>query len=272
MFKIGYRAIYQKNIRFAIQEAKHNGFAVLEIHLSSPQFLPARYSLKQLKLLKDFAKKQDIALQAHAPLEHSLIFVNPELRKSAKKQIEEMRQFCNTIGAQCLTLHIGKPDTYHNVNGKKLKADDIYPDFYRKLFEDSVKHIISLSSNDVRICVENTDNFSAQYQKVLDKYLPSGKIFLTWDIRKNYSYINNELDKDQWKFFQKNTRYVKNLHISGLNAAHGKLEKRWAIELNRFLILFTNETLPLIVEAMPLKYALEAKKIINRLTKRSLII
>jgi hypothetical protein len=36
MFKIGYRAIYQKNIRFAIQEAKHNGFAILEIHLSSP--------------------------------------------------------------------------------------------------------------------------------------------------------------------------------------------------------------------------------------------
>jgi len=52
-------------------------------------------------------------------------------------------------------------------------------------------------------------NFNSSYQKILDKYLSSGKIFLTWDIRKNYTYAANELIEDQWEFVKKNKDFVK---------------------------------------------------------------
>ena len=47
-FKLGMRAVHQKNIKSAILEAKRNGFEVLEIHLSSPQFLPQNHTPKQI--------------------------------------------------------------------------------------------------------------------------------------------------------------------------------------------------------------------------------
>ena len=266
MFNIGYRTIYQKNIRSAIKEAKKNGFKVIEIHLTSPQFIPSAYSSKELKSIKSLAIKESVILQVHTPLEQSLIFVNKELRSSAKRQVEEMIKFCRNLGAKCLTLHPGKAAIYHAADGKKIKDDEVYSKFYKGLFEDSIKHIISVAPKNFFVCIENTDNFTSQYQKILDEYLPSGKLFLTWDIRKNYSYTTNELIKEQWKFVQRNKDYVKNLHVSGFSTAHGEI-KGWEEKLDRFISLFGNKGLSLIIEIMPLKYALEAKKIISGLLK-----
>jgi len=264
MLNIGYRTIYQKSIRSAIKEAKQNGFKVIEIHLTSPQFVSTNYTLKELKLIKTLASKEGITLQVHAPLEQSLIFVNKELRTGAKKQVEEMIKFSKGLGAKCLTLHPGKAAIYHTSDGKKIKDDDIYSEFYKKLFEDSTKHIVSISPKDLFVCIENTDNFTSQYQKVLAKYLPTGKIFLTWDIRKNYSYTSNELINEQWKFVKKNKDYVKNLHISGFSTAHGEI-KGWEDKLDKFIKLFNDQALSLIIEIMPLKDALKAKIIISSL-------
>ncbi len=264
MFNIGTRAIYQKNIRLAIEEAKGNDFKVLEIHLSAPQFSPSKYSTQELQLLNDFAKEKNIILQVHAPLELSLIFTSEELRKGAKKQIEEIALFCKSLGARCLTLHPGKSAIYNTVDGKKIKDDDIYADFYSNLFEDSIKHIISIvSPDDLFICIENTDNF-LRYQKVLDKYLPSGKIFLTWDIRKNYFYTTDELIEEQWKFVQKNKECVKNLHISGLDSSHGSLDN-CEEKFNKFLELFSNNGLPIIIEILPIEQATQAKDFIRNM-------
>lgn len=262
MFSIGCRAIYQKDIHSAIKEAKKNDFKVLEIHLTSPQFIPSKYTQRESKSIKSLAVREDIILQVHAPLEHSLIFVNKELRHAAKKQVEEMMEFGRNLGAKCLTLHPGKAAIYHTADGKKIRDDDVYVEFYKGLFEDSIKHIISIVPKDFFVCIENTDNFTPQYQEVLNKYLPSGKLFLTWDIRKNYSYTTSELIKKQWEFVQSNKEYVKNLHISGFDAAHGEI-KVWEEKLNRFIGLFSGKHLPLIIEIMPLKHALEAKKIIT---------
>ncbi len=264
MFNIGYRTIYQKSIRFAIKEAKQNGFKVIEIHLTSPQFLPAKYSSKELKSIKSLANKEGIILQVHAPLEQSLIFVNKGLRDGAKKQVEEMIKFSRGLGAKCLTLHPGKAAIYHTSDGKKIKDDDVYSEFYKKLFEDSIRHIISIVSKSFFVCIENTDNFTSQYQKVLDKYLPSGKLFLTWDIRKNYFYTTNKLIKEQWEFVKRNKDYVKNLHVSGFSTAHGEI-KGWEDKLDKFIKLFSDRGMSLIIEIMPLKYAVEAKKIISGL-------
>lgn len=266
MFNIGYRTIYQKSIRSAIKEAKTNGFKVIEVHLTSPQFTPFTYTSKELKSIKSLSIREDIILQVHAPLEQSLIFVNKELRSGAKRQIKEMIKFSRSLGAKCLTLHPGKAAIYHAADGEKIKDDNVYPKFYKGLFEDSIKHIISVVPKDFFVCIENTDNFTSQYQKVLDKYLPGGKLFLTWDIRKNYSYTTNELIKEQWEFAQRNKDYVRNLHVSGFSTAHGEI-KGWEEKLGRFISLFGDKELSLIIEIMPLKYALEAKKIISDLLR-----
>lgn len=269
MFKIGNRAIYQPSIRAAISEAKKNGFAVLEIHLTSPQFIPYNFSKKELLAIKNFSKEQNVILQTHAPLEQSLIFICKELRQAAKDQVKTMIKFSQAIGARCLTLHPGKAAIYHTEDGKKLKDDELFPKFYSDIFEDSIKYIISIAPKDFYVCVENTDNFTLNYQKVLNKYLPSDKIFLTWDIRKNYTYTTNELIEQQWKFVQKNKNCVKNLHVSGFNAAHGGL-KGWEDKLDQFFKLFGDQGLPMIIEIMPLQSALEAKEIINQLAKKYL--
>ena len=264
MLQIGQRAIYQKDIKSAILETSKNGFEVLEIHLSSPQFMPENYSLKQINKIKKIAQENNVILQFHAPLEHSLIFTNQEMHSSALKRIDKMIAFSQKVKARCLTLHPGKVAMYNLADGTKLKDDDIYSEFYQKLFEDSVKHIVSVSPADLFVCIENTDNFTANYQNILEKYLKTKKIFLTWDIRKNYTYDTNELIKEQWRFVNKNKSCVKNLHVSGFDNAHSQL-KGWEEKIIPFLKLFNNQTLPIIIEIMPLKQTIKAKNIFERM-------
>lgn len=266
MFTLGHRVIYQNNINLALKEAKKNNFGIIEIHISAPQFLPRSFSSAKLQSAKNLAERYNITIQIHAPLELSLIFVNEDLRRAVKKQIKELFTFCEAINARNVTLHIGKADTYHDVNGKKFKNDDIYPKLYSKLFEDSLKYIVSIAPKGLNVCIENTDNFNSNYQKVLQKYLHTGKLFLTWDIRKSFGYENKKLIKEQWKFIKKNANYVKNLHISGLTSSHGEI-KKWDNEFNKFFNLFKNKNLPIIIEIIPLDSAIRAKNIIKKQIK-----
>ncbi|MEK7203060.1 MAG: TIM barrel protein [Patescibacteria group bacterium] len=267
MFKLGMRAIYQKNIEAAILEAKRLGFKVLEIHLSAPQFLIAQYSAKRILAIKKIAEKEGIILQTHAPAEFSLIFVDENLRQGARKQLKEMIKFSQALGARALTLHPGKAAIFHQVDGEKIKDDDLYSKFYCRLFEDSIKDIISIAPKNLFICIENTDNFNLGYQKILDKYLRAGKIFLTWDIRKNFDFTTNKLIKEQWNFVVKNQRAVKNLHVSGLGAGHGKIDG-WEKQLKPFFKLFRNCNLPLIIEVLPKKETVKAKNIIEKIYEK----
>jgi sugar phosphate isomerase/epimerase len=264
MLELGYRAINQPSLRAAITEAKRNGFRVLEIHLNAPQFLPGQYSLPQRLAAKAFAQKSGIILQTHASLEQSLIYVDPSLRKGARGHLEAMAKFSRDIGARCLTLHPGKAAVYHTSDSKKLKDDSLYAKFYQRLFEDSIRHLVSIARPGLNICVENTDNFTAEYQRVLAKYLPSGKVFLTWDIRKNYTYTTNELIEQQWKFVQKNRVYVRNLHVSGFGSAHAGLAEGEEL-LGRFLKLFHGRDLAVVIEILPLEDAVAAWKVIEKM-------
>lgn len=266
MLIIGYRAIYDSSFWAAIKTAKRNGFGAVEVHLSSPQFWPDQYSKQERQKIKGIIAREGIILQIHAPLEQSLLFTDLQLRKSEKKHLKTMSKFCSDIGARSLTIHPGKAPIYHTIEGKKIKDDNIYAKVYSQLFEDNIKYITSLSFSNLFICIENTDNFTSEYQKIIAKYLPSGKVFLTWDIRKNYSYTDNKLKVDQWNFLLKNKKYVKNIHVSGFDSAHGSL-KGQEDKYSRFFDLFGRDDLPVIVEILSLKYAKQAKEIIKKMVK-----
>jgi endonuclease IV len=265
-YKIGLRAIYQKNIRTAIIEARQNGFEVLEIHLSAPQFQPEKYSKRELKTLANFARKNNILLQVHASLESSLLFLNPHLRQAAKLQFLETIKFCQALGARCLTLHPGSVYGYHASDGVKIKNDDEFRKAYCSLFEDGLKFVSSAKVGNLIVCIENTDNFNTDYRKILGKYLRQGKLFLTLDIRKLFSF-NNIPQKEQKNFVQKNKSYVKNIHISSPNSAHGIIGKNEK-ELIKYLEIFKNKDIPLIFEVLPLKAALESKKNLEFLMRK----
>lgn len=258
MYKIGIRAIYQKDLRTAVVEARRNGFEVLEIHLSSPQFQPEKYSQRQLKDLAAFAKKQNIILQVHASLESSLLFLNSDLRRAAEVQLKKAVQFSKAIEARCITLHPGSVFGYHFADGTKIKNDDVYRKEYRRLFDDGLKFLNTLSFGSLLVCLENTDNFNLDYQKILEKHLSKKRIFLTWDIRKNFSYTSKEPKKDQLDFIRRNFKYVKNLHLSGLSGGHGTIGKNER-QFIRFINLFKNSNPPIILEVLPLRQAIESK-------------
>lgn len=262
-FPLGIRAIHQKDIKTAIAEAKRNGFQVLEIHLSSPQFLPQNYSVTQLQQLRTFAQKNNITLQVHAEINSSLIEIDNIIRKAEKQRLERVVKFSRQLGARCLTLHPGKAPTYYLGNkGKVLQNDDAYSKVYNKLFEDSLQHIVSIAPKDLFICIENTDNFTLGYRKILNKYLKTNKVFLTWDILKNLNFkTGTKLWPGQWEFIQKNVKYVRNIHVSG--PEHGSLQgvqKHFV----QFFKLFKNN-IPMVIETVSLGAAKETKMIIRNL-------
>jgi sugar phosphate isomerase/epimerase len=262
-YQLGIRAVHQKDIKAGIIEAKRNKFDILEIHLSSPQFLPQGYTASQLNTIKDFAIKNGIILQTHSEIGQSLIQTDDILRKAEKQKLERMVRFSQGLGVRCLTLHPGKAPAYFTGPGKAIQNDNVYSKYYYNLFEDSLNHIISITSKDLSICIENTDNFNLGYQKVLATYLKSNQIFLTWDIMKSYSHGRVEkLREDQWKFLQKNIKYVRNIHISG--PSHAGLQG-YEKNYTRFFKLFQGKNIPMVIEIVSLKEAIRAKKMIREL-------
>ncbi len=264
LFQLGIRAVHQKDIKTAILEAKKNGFEMLEIHLTSPQFLPQNYTVFQLGEIKYFAEKNGISLSTHAEIGQTLILSDALLREAVKKQLKNMVEFSRKIGAISLTLHPGKAPAYYSGPGKSIVNDDLYSKYYSSLFEDSVKHLVSVATKDLFICIENTDNFNVGYQKVLDKYLKTGKVFLTWDIMKGYSSYHPEvkLHDDSFNFLKRNIKYVKNLHISG--PSHGGIQG-YEKEFITFFALFKNKDIPMIIEILSLEESVKAKNIIRDL-------
>lgn len=262
-YQLGTRAIYQKSIKVAIEEAKKNGFEVLEIHLSSPQFLPQGYTASQLSAIKNLAIENGIILQIHSEIGQSLIHADDILRKAEKQKLERMIHFSQSLGARCLTLHPGKAPGYFTGPGKSISNDSQYSKYYLNLFEDSLKHIILIAPKNLFVAIENTDNFNIGYQKVLAKYLRTSKIFLTWDIMKSFLHgSTKKLREDQWEFLKKNIRYVRNVHISG--PSHAGLqghEKNYA----QFLELLQGKNIPIIIEIISSQETIKAKKIIKNL-------
>jgi sugar phosphate isomerase/epimerase len=263
-YQLGMRAVHQKNLKTAILEAKKNGFEFLEIHFSSPQFLPQNYTGEQAREIKLFAEKQGIVLSTHSEIGQSLILTDSFSREAEKKKLKRMVDFSRKIGAVNLTLHPGKASAYYSGPGKSTSNEELYTKYYMEIFEDSIKHLVSIASKDLCICIENTDNFSLGYQKILSKYLKTGKLFLTWDIMKSFSSHKPEMKlyEDRVSFLKRNIKYVKNLHISG--PSHGGLhshEKDFTV----FFDLFKNKNIPMIIEIINLPEVIQAKNIIRGL-------
>ena len=262
-YQLGIRAIHQKDIKTAILEAKKNGFGVLEIHLSSPQFLPQNYNSSKLEDVKLFATKNNMVLQTHSEIGQSLLQADNILRTAEKLRLERAVKFSKSIGAVSLTLHPGNVPGYFENPGKRIANDSLYTKYYNELFEDSLKHVISIASKDLFICIENTDNFTLGYMKILERYLKNKKVFLTCDIMKAFSYKPvQKLREDQWKFFKRNITYVKNIHLSG--PGHGSLEG-CEKDFVKFFKLFQDKNIPMIIETLALKEAPNTRKIIQNL-------
>lgn len=259
-FKLGIRAVHQKNIRTAILEAKKNGFEILEIHLTSPQFLPERYTQSQLAEIKNFAEKNNIILQTHSEIGQSLVRAGSIIRKAEKQKLRKIIQFSQKIGARCLTLHIGEAPGYYSGPGQVSRNNDVYTKFYMNLLEDSLKNIIKIAPKDLYICIEN-DKLNVNYEKVLDKYLKAGKFFLTWDFMKTYSYQpTRKIRQDQLKFFKKNINSVRNVHISG--PSHAGLTG-YEKDFTPFLKLLKGKDISVILEILSLPEAIKAKVLIQ---------
>jgi len=260
-FRLGIRAIHQKDIKTAIIEAKKNGFKILEIHMSAPQFQPQSYTTSQLNEIKNYAKKNEIIIQTHSEIGQSLIQIDKGIRGAEQQRIKQYIQFSRQLGARCLTLHVGKSLAYH-AGTESFSHDKLFPKFYTSLFEDSIKHLISIAPKDLLICIEN-DNFTEGYRKVLGKYLKTGKIFLTWDIMKNFQYKPTKvLYPKLWQFMKKNINYIRNVHISGPNHAGIQgFEK----DFTPLLKSVKNQDLPIVIEMLSIKEAVRAKKIIQGL-------
>lgn len=260
-YKLGIRAIHQKYIKTAILEAKQNGFEFLEIHMSAPQFQPKNYTESQLNGIKNFAKKNGITLQTHSEIGQSLIQIDKGIREAEQQRIKQYIQFSRQLGSRCLTLHVGKSLAYH-AGSESFSHDKLFPKFYTNLFEDSIKHLVSIAPKDLLICIEN-DNFTEGYRKVLGKYLNTGKIFLTWDIMKNFQFKPKKvLYPKLFKFMKSNVNYVRNVHISG--PGHAGI-KGYEKDFIPFLKLLQGKNIPIIIEVLSLKEAIKTRQAIKKL-------
>ena len=70
---------------------------------------PSHNRSMYVTIIKNFAKNNNMILQAHTEIGQSIIQLDPIIREAEKKRLLRDVEFSLSIGARCLTLHIGKP-------------------------------------------------------------------------------------------------------------------------------------------------------------------
>jgi|YelNatPaOPRAMG01_1025707.scaffolds.fasta_scaffold172175_2 hypothetical protein len=65
--RIGFHAVYEKNIREAVDLAYKHGFSSVQVETAMPIFFPEKYTFEARRRIAKYAADRNIVLKIHAP-------------------------------------------------------------------------------------------------------------------------------------------------------------------------------------------------------------
>lgn len=270
--RTGYQALFQERDLFeAVDFAFANGFRAVEVNLTSPSFYPKRYSTKERHRVKEYSEEKEMPLLIHAP--EGLNFLNPQelVREASLKRMEELIRFCHEIGTKRLTFHLGYCEPL-SVGGRLVRLYELYPELYRKIAEEVLTRLTDISKDKVALCLENCGGFRyGVVKKVLRRLLPSGALWLTWDIG-HTNRLKGEDREEEEDFFSEFLDRIGNCHLhdnSGKWDEHNIIGKG-NIDFSKYLDILVDADTYFILEVRPRERALlclkELEKYRDKLT------
>jgi sugar phosphate isomerase/epimerase len=184
--RFGYHVVYDVDIYDAINFASSHDFGYIVPDLMIPRFFPERFSQPERRRIREFAESKDVSISFHGPSDYlNLGTLYPEVRMAVLKRMKLCLNFARDVGAERLTIHIDPPFDFVFAGRKGTYLRDHWAP-YKNALKRSLLELAEHTAGEVLVCVEN-DRLGRMAMEVLEELLPTGKLFLTWDIPKSHS-------------------------------------------------------------------------------------
>lgn len=209
--RFGYHVVYDADICDAIDFASKHGFGYIVPDLMIPRFFPERFSQSERRSIREFAESKSLSISFHGPSDYlNLGTLYPEVRKAVLDRMKLCLDFACDVRAERFTIHIESPFDFVFAGRKGTYLGDHWT-IYRDALKQSLFELAAHTRGEILVCVEN-DRLSRMAMEVLEELLPTGKLFLTWDIPKSHT-ITGEPDVEVENFLMRHLGKVKECHL-----------------------------------------------------------
>ncbi len=266
--RFGYHVVYDANILDAIDFASRNGFGYIVPDLMIPRFFPERFSQSQRQHIREAAASRNVSISFHAPSDYlNLGTLYPEVRKAVLSRMKLCLDFARDVDAERLTIHIDPPFDFVFAGRKGTYLKDHWV-LHRNVLEQSLLELVDHSGGEVAICVEN-DHLSDMAIEVLGELLPTGKLFLRWDIPKSHTDVGKTIAQVE-NFLIHHMESIRECHL------HDQKPGKYShdilgvgrIDFPRYLRLLAPREVNFTLEIRPRENALKSLKILKDILRK----
>ena len=205
--KVSYHAVYDNSVMEALEYARDNGFAGVQIAVESPHLSFEAVAAEDLAGIASFVEEQNALVSIHAPDQAVSLFQHsPILRDGIMRYYRALFDFAARIKAQLVTIHIGEMTTFHTDTRREVTVPEQDLAVYRGVVAHNLNSLLEMAAGRFTLCVESyaLDEFSLF---LLKPYLDEGQIALSWDIAKTWNKPALE------RFFFSSIDRVKQVHL-----------------------------------------------------------
>ncbi len=260
--RFGYHVVYDVDILDAIDFASKHGFGYVVPDLMIPRFFPERFSQSERRHIQQAAASRNVSISFHAPSDYlNLGTLYPEVRNAILNRMKLCLDFARDVEAERFTIHINPPFdfVFAGKNGSYLKDHwTLYKNALKQSLLELTEH-----SREVAVCVEN-DRLSDIALEVLEELLPTGKLFLTWDIPKSHTDEGRPLTQIE-NFLMHHIERIRecHLHDQKLGKHSHDILGVGKINFSHYLKMLTPRDVYFTLEIRPRENALKSLKVLK---------
>jgi sugar phosphate isomerase/epimerase len=266
--RVSYHAVYDKSILDALEYARRNGFAGIQLAVETPHLSFEYLSKEQLQKIASFVEAKGTRISVHAPDEVTLLFQHSKfLRQGTQEYFRALFDFAARVKTRIITIHMGamiafKTDTTPVIDNP---AEDLL--IYKDVVIKNLDMLLEMADNRFMICVENAalDDFTLS---ILQSYLDNQRLALCWDLAKSW---NNPIVE---QFLFRNLQHIKQVHLHDVRRDE-KNEKRSHLVIGTGEIDFLHylgklreaDVLDYCIEVRPREKAKESLEVLRKLVE-----
>ena len=160
------------------------GLHFVELNMNLPH---CQIDIMQAEELRTFAKKYGIYFTIHLDENISVADFNSGVARAYRETVLKTIVFAKTLGVPILNMHLNKGVCFALPNHDVYLFEKYREEYLGKMtdFRDDCTHAVG--DGTLKICVENTDAYTAFQVEVLDLLLQSPVFDLTFDIGHGHS-------------------------------------------------------------------------------------
>ncbi|MFA6075316.1 MAG: TIM barrel protein [Negativicutes bacterium] len=219
-----------KTLQQQVDLCKQLGLDFVELNMNLPE-----YSVANLAKIdyRNFAE-QGVRFNIHAPEELDLAAFHDDIRNGFVKLVVNTLTAVPAGMIDIFNIHLNN-GVHFKLPDKKIWLYDEYCDDFLRNLRQSIEVVLPVAcEKQIKICVENTGNFSmAHIRKALELLLEYDDIFLTWDVGHDYS-----AGYPDTVIFEQHLDKIRHFHLHDAIGEKCHLEFfEGDIDLQKFLVL-----------------------------------